>query len=785
MSQTRVRLGTKAESLARMTPLLTTGRILPLLYASLRDWRADPERLLDELAEQDWGADPVIVRSSAVTEDSATGSQAGRFRSLPGRRGRRAVAAAVEEVFASYDEERELDQVLIQPQLTDVHASGVAFSCDASSGAPYRVVNWSESDRVDAVTGGRENGLRIAYGSASVPPALAPSPLVGSVWRLLDELIDLTGEDFLEAEFAVSATGVLVLLQVRRLTSVATPVGADRHRTVLAETARLVAQSATDRPRLLSGRAVFGVMPDWNPAELIGLRPRALSLSLYRYLITDQVWARARARYGYRDVRGVPLLVDFSGLPYVDVAASVTSFVPRDVPCPLARRLVEHRLERLVAQPHLHDKLESRIVVSAHCFRTRERLAELADAGIGRAERDLLADSLRRLTDRMVKGPLWEEDLARLDRLRSGGVARVHAPGCGGAVPGCCGPALSDQLQRCREYGTYPFAALARAAFVAMDMLNDLVAEGVLSANDRAAYVSGLALVTSELRRDFTHLGRDAFLKRYGHLRPGTYDILSPRYDEVPEVYFDWSAPPPTGGEPVETEPFRMGPRQMRRLDEIITREGFTFDAARLLDFISAAIRGRERCKFEFTSPLSDVLTGVKLLGERYGCDADDMSHVPLETVASLSGRPERDAGVLHEAVARGHAEYDVTRSLTLPPLLTGEQDVWSFEIPQTQPNFVTRGRVTAPVADLDAGALPDGSIAAIASADPGYDWVFTRGIVGLVTAFGGANSHMAIRALELGIPAVIGAGEALFRQWSRARALEIDAAAGLVRVLP
>ncbi|GAA3085247.1 hypothetical protein GCM10020000_84700 [Streptomyces olivoverticillatus] len=79
----------------------------------------------------------------------------------------------------------------------------------------------------------------------------------------------------------------------------------------------------------------------------------------------------------------------------------------------------------------------------------------------------------------------------------------------------------------------------------------------------------------------------------------------------------------------------------------------------------------------------------------------------------------------------------------------------------------------------------PEGAIALISSADPGYDWLFARGIKGLVTAFGGANSHMAIRALELGIPAVIGVGEALYARWAQARALDIDAAGALVTVLP
>ncbi|MCS7477021.1 PEP-utilizing enzyme [Umezawaea endophytica] len=780
-----VRLGTKAETLRRLRPLMTTARVLPLMHFTLREWQDGPDRLLAELRGHGWAAGPVMVRSSAMTEDTGTDSNAGRFRSVPAR-SEAEVVPALTEVFASYGRADADDQILIQPLLEHVQASGVAFSCDPNSGAPYRVVNWSGTDQTDAVTGGGQTELHISYGAAWAGQDEAPDPRVGAVWALLTELHGLLGErQRLDIEFAFSDRGELILLQVRPLAVRKAVLAVDTHRATLSDTAARMAEAIRPRSRVLGHRAVFGVMPDWNPAEMIGLRPRPLALSLYRHLVTDRVWAAARTRYGYRDMTGVRLMVEFSGLPYIDVAASLTSFVPREVPDDLADRLVGHWLDELVAKPYLHDKIESHIAVSAWTFSTRHRLEALTAAGFSAGERDQLAGSLRGLTNDLVRGPLWEQDVARLGLLNVIDIGHLHAAGCGAHDVGCCGPALVAQLDVCASYGSGPFAALARAAFIATDFLEDLVDEGILSLDDRARFIGGLGLVASEMRRDLAELDRPDFLKRYGHLRPGTYDILSPRYDETPERYFDWSAkdslkPVPHGEEP----PFELSGGQRRRVEALLVREGLKFDASRLMDFLATAIRGREHGKLAFTSVLSDVLTGARRLGERSGHGVDDLSHLDVRTLGALTGRPGDDGPVLRAAVTRGREAHAVSRTVVLPPLVTDPANVRSFALPQIRPNFVTQGRVTARVARIDAGDSPDGAIVLVASADPGYDWLFTRGISGLVTAFGGANSHMAIRALELGIPAVIGAGAALFDQWSQAHVLELDAAGGLVTVI-
>ena len=52
-------------------------------------------------------------------------------------------------------------------------------------------------------------------------------------------------------------------------------------------------------------------MPDWNPAEIIGRRPTPLALSLYRELITDNIWALQRRDYGYKNLENSGLLSSF------------------------------------------------------------------------------------------------------------------------------------------------------------------------------------------------------------------------------------------------------------------------------------------------------------------------------------------------------------------------------------------------------------------------------------------------------------------------------------------
>jgi hypothetical protein len=519
-------------------------------------------------------------------------------------------------------------------------------------------------------------------------------------------------------------------------------------------------------------------MPDWNPAEMIGVRPRPLALSLYRHLITDSIWAYQRHNYGYRNLRSFPLMLSLHGLPYVDVRVCFNSFIPAEIDDDLAERLVDHYVDRLAAAPELHDKVEFDVVFSCYAFDLAARIERLRGAGFTNRDVESLIAALRRLTNRVLAGEnaLWRSDLRRIGELEQRQRTILAA-----------GLNLIGRIywlvEDCRRYGTLPFAGIARAGFIAMQMLDSLVVTGAIDAQQRIVFLAGLDTVGSRLTQDHRMLDRAAFMARYGHLRPGTYDITSPRYDEAPERYFTAAASDEAASHAQEA--FTLSVPQMRAIDRMLREHGVETDVVGLFEFLQAAIQGREHAKFVFTRSLSQVLTLLRELGDAHGLDAEAMSYFDIRRIDDLHASSVDAGAMLRHVISEGRARHAETLAVVLPPLIRSPEEVRGFEIPASLPNFVTQASAEGPV--VPHTASPETlrrAIVCIPSADPGFDWIFSHGIAGFVTAYGGINSHMAIRANELKLPAVVGAGELRFARWSKARHLRLDCANRRVEVV-
>ena len=123
--------------------------------------------------------------------------------------------------------------------------------------------------------------------------------------------------------------------------------------------------------------SIFSDMTDWNPAEIIGNNPKPLDYSLYDFLIMNHAWYKGREEIGYKKFYPHKLMKKFGNKPYVDIKYSFHSLIPDNFDKKLSKKLLIFYLEKLVKNPHLHDKAEFEILFTCYDFALHDRLKEL------------------------------------------------------------------------------------------------------------------------------------------------------------------------------------------------------------------------------------------------------------------------------------------------------------------------------------------------------------------------------------------------------------------------
>lgn len=724
-----------------------------------------------------------IVRSSSREEDTVNQSNAGKYTSMLNvNPDTNSIVLAMQAVVKSYGRVQD-EEVLIQPMLKNIVKSGVVFTADIDTLADYYVINYSTNGDSEAVTSGATNKLEtiIKYKKHS------KNDLAPDLIKLLDQCSKIEHyleNDKLDIEFGIDVNDDVYIFQVRPI--VADEKTHDKNIDLTMPLQRIykkVKKLSKRHPFLLGETTVFGVMPDWNPAEILGVRPRKFAISLYKELITDCVWAHQRYNYGYRDLTMHPLMISFCGIPYIDTRITFNSFIPADLDDSIAEKLVNYYLGKLTKYPKYHDKIEFEIVFSCYYLNLRDRLKELNDSGFSYEEVSEIESSLLKLTNKIIHpvNGIYKKDLLQINVLEEKYKIILESD-----------IALVDKIywliEECKKYGTLPFAGIARGAFIAIQFLKSFVHTGIISEMEYDAFMNSVDTINKKMNMDLqkclsNELSKEEFLKTYGHIRPGTYDILSKRYDEAFDDYFIKNQLDSKIEKSKST--FSFSNVQIQKMENELSKIGLEISGNGMICFIREAIEGREYLKFVFTKAVSKLIQLIEVFGDRNGLTKDDMSYIDISMIKQLY--VDLYSGDINTMMRRNievnKYQYECALQLKLPSLIVNPDEVYYYKLLDEEPNFITQKKVIGKCVLLDKGRKLEleNRIVFIQAADPGYDFLFSHGIGGLVTQFGGANSHMAIRCAELGIPAVIGAGEKYYDQWLKDQNIMIDCANKLV----
>ena len=755
----------KGENLKNLSPIIKEAKILPLVI--INDINDDVINDIKNLG------DKVIIRSSASNEDTNLTSNAGAFLSIANidTSNKEIIKDAFDKVKISMGKDNHNNQILIQPMLNDIDICGVAFSVDKDNYAPYFCISYDESGSSDSITSGSTSNITniiIFRGCVS------KDRRINKIIQALLELESIFDNNALDVEFAFTKNGDLYILQVRPLVMTNKKNYFNTiNGNILERLQKQIDNLSLRHPHILGNKTIFGVMPDWNPAEIIGLKPKRLALSLYKELVTDNIWAYQRDNYGYRNLRSHPLMYSFLGVPYIDVRLSFNSFIPKNLDTTIADKLVNYYIDSLESKPYLHDKVEFEIVFSCYDFNLPNKLQVLKNYGFNQNELKRIEFSLLSLTNDILnsKNGLYLKDLEKIKILdmRFNSIMKSDL-------------SIIDKIywliEDCKRFGTLPFAGIARAAFVAMQMINSLVDIGFFSVDEKNQFLLSLKTINKELSIDMIKmqngiLQKEEFLEKYGHLRAGSYNILSPSYKEAFDVYFSNTN---NNNTIKHNDNFNLTKEKEDYLNILLLQNGIQINAKELFDFFRMVIEGRELAKFKFSKLLSNTIDLISEFGNELNISKEDLAHLDINNILSLQSTIYKDAPSekFKNEIQRHKEEYKVTEAIKLPPLIINSDDVMYFVSLQSQPNFITQKTITAPTA-IENDLELENKIVLIDSADPGYDYLFTKNIAGLITCYGGANSHMAIRCSELSLPAVIGVGEERFKAYKQAAKLTID----------
>ena len=758
---------------------------------------------------------PVAVRSSATAEDQPDTSFAGQHDSFLNVRGAAAVTDAVWRCWASLGTPRAVayqaqhgiasdtvSMAVVVQRLVPAEAAGVLFTANPVTGDHGQVVvnaNWGLGESVvsgqatpDTVVIDRADGHIADY-------------QVGG--KEVMTVLDVTGTRELPTPEEQRGAAVLTAAQAAELARTAMAVEELYGQPMDIEWAR-----ADGELFIVQARPITGLGPAAaEPAAAAGAAAQPPAGEEWNDTLNgDYLWTNGNLGEAIPDVM-TPATWSFIKL-FMTRAIS-----PPSVPPYYGYGRIGGRF---------YANLSMSVSLSAIGGLSAKRFLALTEPVFGRLPPGVTVPKVR-LPRARVFPKLVTLGIANSRRL---GKRRKELPGFVAAAPERCDqlrseiartddPAALAETWRGRVQPLYVAASdTLAAAGAGLDALVLVRAPGKLAEligqDDASVLMSGqqagaanlasLDLMTGLARLARGGIDRATFTQRYGHRGPHEIEVSIPRPAENPGWIDEQLAGLAGSAHSAEElltrrEEQRQAvwarlagrpPRQLARIRRMVNRW-------------SAVARAREAARSELIRSMWVLRAWALRAGELSGC-GDDVFFLGYQEILVVLGG---DRSPLTRVPAR-RAAYAVYSNLPpYPALIRGRFDPveWAADpgrrgdyhdarggpaapAPDTVTGFPGAAGVVAGVARVilqpeDGGQLADGEILVTTSTNVGWTPIFPRAAA-VVTDVGAPLSHAAIVARELGIPAVVGCGNATMRLHSGDR-VRVDGGRGTVEVLP
>jgi rifampicin phosphotransferase len=742
---------------------------------------------------------PVAVRSSATVEDLPGMSAAGQHDTYLNVRGEAAVLDAVKRCWASLWSARalgyrarrgvepgEVSIAVVVQQLVLAEAAGVMFTIDPLDGAREVVIsaNWGLGESVvagdvtpDVAVVDRASGTLVSYqvGSketmtvadgtatraAGTPAGLRSAAVLSpgqagelarvglAIEKLYDEPVDI--------EWALAA-GELSVVQARPITTPASrpAVGPGEQW-----------NDSLDGDYLWSNGNLGEALPDvmtpatWSFVELLMSR-MTFPPSLPGY--------RGYGRIGGRFYANVSMSISLEALVGISPRRFAALLGPVLGKLPPIEEIPRPRLPRWKA---VRLMVPATVAMLRRVRASQKRMPQFLAGAPSRCER--LRAEIGQTTDTTVLASLWQQKVRPL-------------------LEEAC-----DMLAAAATHGTTLLSIPGKLAKLVGEADSALLLSGQQAGGTPLA---SLGPVTGLARLARGEIDRDTFARQYGHRGSHEVELSIPRPAEDPAWIDSQLAAVSSTAHDADALLATQEAARAAAWERLGRQDRRKANASRKLVARWAPVaRDREAARSEVARSAWVARTWVLRAGELTG-HGDDLFFLELpETVDLLRGEP----GPLAKVPAR-RAAYETYRALPpYPALIRGRFDPirWAADPDRRSDYYDERAQTARPDDTItgfpgaagvvegiarvlrtpeDAAQLRGGEILVTTVTNIGWTPVFPRAAA-VVTDVGAPLSHAAIVARELGIPAVVGCGNATMLLHSGDR-VRVDGSNGTVEVL-
>tara|TARA_B100001250_G_scaffold413249_1_gene446778 strand:- start:1015 stop:2394 length:1380 start_codon:yes stop_codon:yes gene_type:complete len=428
-------------------------------------------------------------------------------------------------------------------------------------------------------------------------------------------------------------------------------------------------------------------------------------------------------------------------------------------------KLVNESLMFLSNNYDAHDKFEFEVATTCFSPSIFDRVSRWKNFGFSSIEIDYVIETYKLHTQEILNNnyvKLLSKKIEILESRRTVLTTENEMPNSS---------KIKHLIDDCRVYGTRPFASLARLAFIGKTFLKSFLSKKIINQIEYESFLNSIETVATEMAVKLEEVKKnkislDNYLNIYGHLRPGTWDIRSYTYLEKPELYFNFTDQDLDNHSSFENRDNSsiFSNKTMKDMQSVLDEIGLQISIENLLIFIEESIKAREYSKFIFSKNISEILSLINQMGKSFSLSRSDLSFIGFSFFFSDEKLNNNDliSKSLNTEKQIREKQYMINQQILTPQIISSPADFSIVKTFKNRPNYITSKKLIGKiqfVKKMHEAINLEGKIVFIESADPGYDWIFTHNILGIVTKYGGAASHMAIRASEFNLPSVIGLG--------------------------